>query len=160
MKRNCGSLKCVSQHQDKVAEMAKRCTPSQTDVIFVAMDALVKIYEDDLIATGNVTAMLCPYSLAHVSRLSSLHSRQAEDEDEVAQVQDDWFHLAEFHSLPLFFRVFCFLASSLVSNFAIDLPRKFLKGISRKVRRMGKCQDKSVGRIQRSLFWSSKTRPD
>ena len=47
----------------QVAEMAKICTPSQTDVIFVVMYALVRIYEDDLIAT--------------------------EDEDEVAQVQDD-----------------------------------------------------------------------
>ena len=59
-----------------MAEMAKRCTPSQTDVVFVAMEALVKIYEDDLIATGSVTAMLCPYSLAHVSRLSSILARQ------------------------------------------------------------------------------------
>ena len=32
-----------------LAEMAKRCTPSHTDVIFVVMDAFVRIYEDDLI---------------------------------------------------------------------------------------------------------------
>ena len=60
----------------QVAVMEKRCTPSQTDVIFVAMDALVKIYEDDLIATRSVTAMWCPYSLAHVSRLSSILAKQ------------------------------------------------------------------------------------
>ena len=47
----------------------------------------------------------------------------AEDEDEVAQVQDDCFHLAECHSSSLFFRVFCSLAASLASNFASDLPR-------------------------------------
>ena len=41
----------------QVAEMAKRCTSSQTDVIFVVMDALVRIYEDDSIATKSVTAM-------------------------------------------------------------------------------------------------------
>ena len=41
----------------QVAEMEKRCTPSQTDVTFVAMDAFVKVYEDDLIATRSVTAM-------------------------------------------------------------------------------------------------------
>ena len=76
MKRNYDSLTCVSQHQEEGAgqgaEMAKRCTSSQTDVIFVAMDALVRTYEDDLIATDSVTAMSCPYSLAHVSRLSSI----------------------------------------------------------------------------------------
>ena len=38
-------------------EMTKICTPSQTDVIFVVMDALVRIYEDDLMATKNVTAI-------------------------------------------------------------------------------------------------------
>ena len=59
----------------QVAEMEKRCTPSQTDVIFVAMDAFVKVYEDDLIATRSVTAMQCPYSLAHVSHLSSILAR-------------------------------------------------------------------------------------
>ena len=34
------------------------------------------------------------------------------------------------------------------------------KGNSRIVTRIGVCQDRSVGRIERSLFWSSKTRPD
>ena len=68
--------------------MGERCTPSQTDVIFVAMDALVKIYEDDLIATRSVTAVQCPLlSCSCVS--SELHSPQAEGKDEVAQVQDD-----------------------------------------------------------------------
>ena len=60
----------------QVAVMGERCTPSQTDVIFVAMDALVKIYEYDLIATRSVTAMQCPYALAHVSRLSSILARE------------------------------------------------------------------------------------
>ena len=36
---------------EHMAEMAKRCTPSQDDVIFAAMDALMRIYEDDSIAT-------------------------------------------------------------------------------------------------------------
>ena len=41
----------------QVAEMAT-CSPwSQTDVIFVAMDALVRIYEDDLTAKRDVAAM-------------------------------------------------------------------------------------------------------
>ena len=62
------------------------------------------------------------------SRVSSeLHSCQAEDEDEVVQVQDEYFHLVEFHSSSLFFGIFCFLASSVSSsltfNFAGDLAR-------------------------------------
>ena len=55
--------------------MAKRCTPSQTDVIFVAMDALMRIYKDDLIAKRSVTAMQYPYALAKMSRLSSTLAR-------------------------------------------------------------------------------------
>ena len=62
-----------------------------------------------------------------------------------------------------FIGIFCFLASLILSfltfNFAGDLARKFSKGISRMVTRIGKCQDRSVGRIPKSLFWSSKTRP-
>ena len=62
------------------------------------------------------------------SRVSSgLHSFQAEDEDEVVQVQDEYFHLVEFHSSSLFFKVFCLLDSSILSsltfNFAGDLAR-------------------------------------
>ena len=57
------SLTCFSQHAEQVAEMTKRCTPSQTDVIFVVMDALVRIYEDDLIAKRNVNAIPWPYAL-------------------------------------------------------------------------------------------------
>ena len=49
---------------------------TQSDVIFVAMDDLVGIYEDDLIATRSVTAMKYPYALAHVARLSSIFARQ------------------------------------------------------------------------------------
>ena len=56
------SLTCYSQQTGQVAEMTKRYSPSQTDVIFVVMDALLRIYEDDLIATRNVTAVLYPYA--------------------------------------------------------------------------------------------------
>ena len=37
--------------------MANRCIPSHTDVIFVVMDTLVRIYEDDLTTTGSAIAM-------------------------------------------------------------------------------------------------------
>ena len=37
---------------------------------------------------------------------------------------------------------------------------QFLNGSSRVVMRMGRCQDISVGRNQRSLLWSSRTLPD
>ena len=62
------------------------------------------------------------------SRVSSaLHSCQAEDEHEVVQVQDEYFHLVEFPSSSLFFGIFCFLASSVLSsltfNFAGDFTR-------------------------------------
>ena len=57
MKKDYDTLTCVSQQTRQVEEMTKRCTLSQTDVIFVVMDALVRIYEDDLIATRSVTAM-------------------------------------------------------------------------------------------------------
>ena len=60
MRRNYDILTCFSHHKGQVAEMTKRCTSSHTDVIFVVMDALVRIYEDDLIATENVTAMPWP----------------------------------------------------------------------------------------------------
>ena len=43
--------------QNKVAEMTKRCTPSHTDVVFVVMDALARICEDDLIAMRSATAI-------------------------------------------------------------------------------------------------------
>ena len=76
MKRNYDSLTRLSQNTEQVAEMAKRCIPSQTDVIFVAIDALVRIYEDDLIATRCVTAMQYPDALAYVSRLSYILARQ------------------------------------------------------------------------------------
>ena len=45
----------------QVAEMAKCSRPSQRDVLFVAMNALVgRTYDEDLIANGNATAMTCP----------------------------------------------------------------------------------------------------
>ena len=53
-----------SQQMREVAEMTKRCTPSHTDVIFVVMDALERIYEEDLMSTRSVTAMLWPYALS------------------------------------------------------------------------------------------------
>ena len=95
MKRSYVSLTRLSQLTRQVAEMAKRCTPSQTDAIFVVMNALVRIYEDDLIAIRNVTAisltiampqahalgLSCPKQLtanqyARVSRLISILARQ------------------------------------------------------------------------------------
>ena len=45
----------------QVAEMAKCSRPSQTNVTFVAMDALVeRIYVEDLLANRAATAMLYP----------------------------------------------------------------------------------------------------
>ena len=59
--------------------------------------------------------------------LSEFHSCQAADEGEVFQVQDDGFHLPDFHSWSSFFGVFCFLASSILPSlafhFEVDLPR-------------------------------------
>ena len=40
-----------------MAEMTKGCGPSQPEVIFVVLNTLVKVYEDELIAKRNVTAM-------------------------------------------------------------------------------------------------------
>ena len=108
------------------------------DVIIVVMDALVTIYEDDLIAmrsdchtvasrtwSGLSQSADCQLARSRVS--SGLHSCQAEDEDEAVQVQDEYFHLVEFHSSSLFFGIFCFLDSSILPsltfNFAGDLAR-------------------------------------
>ena len=52
-----GGSNRLSQQTGQVAEMTKGCGPSQPEVIFVVMDALVKLYEDDLFAQRNVTAM-------------------------------------------------------------------------------------------------------
>ena len=127
----------LSQQTRQVAEMAKRCTPSQTDVIFVAMDALVMIHEDDLIAMNSVTAMPLPCALdrscpnqltanrhAHASCLSSILARQ-KMRMKVVQVQDDCFHLAEFQSSSIFFRVF-FMASSILSSLAFKISDDLL----------------------------------
>ena len=70
-KRNYDSLTRLSKQTRQVSEMAKRCTPSQTDVLFVAMDALVRTFEDDLIATRIVTAIPQPYALG----LSCIHAK-------------------------------------------------------------------------------------
>ena len=51
---------------------------------------------------------------------SELDVRQAEDEDEVVQVQDDCFHLAEFTVSSPFFKVFWFLASWILSSLAFN----------------------------------------
>ena len=56
-KRNYDSLTRLSQQTRQVAEVANRYTPSHTDVVFVVMDALVKICEDDLVAIRSVTAI-------------------------------------------------------------------------------------------------------
>ena len=77
---------------------------------------------------------------------SGLHSRQREEEGEVVQVQDGCFHLAESHSTSLF-------SESSVSWL-------FRSGLLQTVTRMEKFQERSVDLIQRSLFRSSKTRPD
>ena len=77
---------------DQVAEMAKCSRPSQADVIFVAMDALLeRIHVEDLIAIRNVTAMSYP---------------------------------CVFDLTVCFSESFCFMASSLASSFAIDLPHE------------------------------------
>ena len=57
MRRNCDSLTRLSQQTEQVAEMAKRCTSVTNSIIFAAMDALVKIHQDGLIATRSVTPM-------------------------------------------------------------------------------------------------------
>ena len=46
---------------------------TQSDVVFVAMDAVVRIYEEDLVATRSVIAMKYPYALD----LSWLHQLTA-----------------------------------------------------------------------------------
>ena len=53
----------LSQQTRQVAEMAQKWTPSQKDVVFVVMGALVTICEDDLIAMRSVTAIPKPYAL-------------------------------------------------------------------------------------------------
>ena len=60
---------CLTSRQ--VAGTARFCPQSQTDVIFVAMDALVRIYEDDLIAKRNVVAMQypCAFDLSLTNQL-------------------------------------------------------------------------------------------
>ena len=57
---------------------------------------------------------------------SELHSRHTEDEDEdeVVHVQV-CFHLPEFLSSSLFFKVFCFLASSISSSLAFIFSDNF-----------------------------------
>ena len=88
------------------------------------------------------------------SRASSgLHSRQAESEDEVVQVQDYCCHLTVPHSSFLFVRVFYFLSSSLASIF--EIHGNFRMASHEWSQELGKCQVKSVGRIQRSLQDSS-----
>ena len=49
MKRNDDSLTRLSQQTRQVAEMAKRCTPSQTDVIFVVTNAFVNVLEHEVL---------------------------------------------------------------------------------------------------------------
>ena len=56
MKKSYDSLTRLSRQPRQVAEMANSCISSQTDVIFVVMNAHKRICEDDLIAIRNVTA--------------------------------------------------------------------------------------------------------
>ena len=75
------------KHKGQVAEMTNRCTPSQTDVILVVMDALVRIYEEDLIAPRNVTAIpvtFCTSSL--VSQSADCQLVCKDDDDDTVQV--------------------------------------------------------------------------
>ena len=58
MKRNCDSLTHLSQQTRQVAENGEKMySVTQTDVIFVVMNAVARIYEDDIIAMNSVTAM-------------------------------------------------------------------------------------------------------
>ena len=87
----------------------ERLSQSPTDVIFVALGALdFGIYEDDLIVGRDVAVVSLRVrselsqsadSQSERSRASfGQHSSQAEEEDEIVQVVDDCFHLAESHS--------------------------------------------------------------
>ena len=160
--------------EGQVAVVAKCSRPSQTAFIFVAMEALVeRIYVDDLIAKRNVTAMSYPsvFDLSLPNQLadcesersrvsSGLHSWEAEDEDEISP-GPRWLFPSGW--VPLLVSIFLnLLLPGFVPGFKL---RKWpstviLKGNSWTVARIGVCQDRSVGRIERSLFWSSKTRPD
>ena len=54
-------VSCLLHEKERMAGMAKFCPHSQTDIIFVAMNALVeRINVEDLIAKRNVTAMSYP----------------------------------------------------------------------------------------------------
>ena len=70
-------MACVTS-SGQVAEMVKCSRPSQTDVIFVAMDAFAeKVYVEDLIANKNVTAKsyLCVLDLTFFVFLSLFASK-------------------------------------------------------------------------------------
>ena len=47
----------------QVEGRAKGCLQSQADVIIVVPDALVRIYDDDLIATSTMTVIPSPFAL-------------------------------------------------------------------------------------------------
>ena len=83
--------------------------------------------------TLRTSSLLCQSAGCQLVRLcvsSELHSCQAEDDDEA--VQDECFYVAEFQFWSLFFGVFCFLASSILSsltfNFAGDPPTVIFEG--------------------------------
>ena len=106
--------------QRQVARMTKDGCPSQTDVIFVVMDALEGVLalhyelngycqepderhsERSRVSELFQSASNCQAEQSRV--LSEFHSCQAEDEGGVFQVQDDDFHLPEFHSSSLICR--------------------------------------------------------
>ena len=138
--------------QGQGAGRTKDGCPSQTNVIFVVMDALEGVREDEVLVLhcelngycqepderhserSRVSELFqpadgCQFERSRVSSellqsagscqsensrvVSEFHSCQAEDEGGAFQVQDDDFHLPEFHSWSFFVGVFCFLASTI-----------------------------------------------
>ena len=135
-------------------ELAKRSTPSQTDVMFFVKNALVNMCEDDLIAIRNVTAMSLMIAMlyAHALRLSRpnplIANKNARAFGLSSSLARQMMKIRKKYSRSktvsilknssprrFFFTVFCFLVSSsfsLAFNFASDLPRRFLKGLHEK----------------------------
>ena len=60
MNKNLDSLTQLSQHQEKWQKWRKYVLRHKQTFIFVAMDAHVRICEDDLVAISSVTAMPSP----------------------------------------------------------------------------------------------------
>ena len=166
--------------KDKWQKWRKDGRLSQKDVIFVVMDALVKVLVGEVLLlhcheNGDCHAValraseLSRYARtvglsysnrlviatqnAHASRLSSILARK---KMWMKQSQSSW--LLPSTRVPLL--VFMVRSLLLLGFLDLVLSGLQLRGWSSTVTRMGKCQDRSVGYIQRALFWSSKTRPD